>query len=408
MIDNRRTVGWLDAELARREDAETRMTASLLDLERHPGHLALADGSSTGLTGQRWLSAQQALAALWRDFAAYRGTVRAARMVRDSRPRPGERELAELHRLLVEPSVEVARTAVALPERGLTGAPERVETVALDELGTRMERAFTEVSGLVVAMETAQDGYLAAVVPVAEKLRAARRRIAVLGIRPAEKEAVTVAALTDRAAALDRAAAADPLGFAAGGPAAATLAALVAEVDAVSATLTGYSDLDDRWDGDLATARGTANELTARRALAERDRARAVELIAGPVPELPAGDPATVAAALAAAEQATGWDRRTAALTALRAALDGAEDRLRTAHELVTGLLERRDELRGRFGAFRARAARLGRAEDAAVLELDAEIERLLWTKPCDLAAATRALAGYRHHLAGQAPGRSA
>lgn len=408
MIDNRRTVGWLDAELARREDAETRMTASLLDLERHPGHLALVDGSSTGLTGQRWVSAQQALAALWRDFAAYRGTVRAARMVRDSRPRPGERELAELHRLLVEPSVEVARTAVALPERGLTGAPERVETVALDELGNRMERTFTEVSGLVVAMETAQAGYLAAVVPVADRLRVARRQIAVLGIRPAEKEAVTVAALTDRAAALDRAAAADPLGFAAGGPAAATLAALVAEVDAVSATLTGYTDLDDRWDGDLAMARGTANELAARRALAERDRARAVELIAGPVPELPAGDPATVAAALAAAEQATGWGRRTAALTALQAAVDGAEERLRTAHELVTGLLERRDELRGRFGAFRARAARLGRAEDVAVLELDAEIERLLWTKPCDLAAATRALAGYRHHLAGQAPGRSA
>jgi hypothetical protein len=407
MTEDRRSAAWLDAELVRREDAETRMAASLLDLERHPGHLLLSATAPTGLTARRWAGAQEALTGLWRDFAAYRSTLRAARAVRDRRARPGERELAELHALLVEPSIEVARTAVALGERGLTDPAERVETIALDGLGDRMDRAFREVSELVVAVEAAHAGYLAALVPVADRLREARRLVSELGIGAGDPDAVAVAALTDRLAELDRTAATDPLGHAGGAPADA-LEAILAETEAVAARLAGHVALRDRWDLDLGTVDRAVTDLAELRAEAERTWRRATELITGPVPPLPPDELARLRAARAGLARARGWAARATGLSALRADVDDAGARLRAAHELAVGLLERRDELRGRFGAFRARAARLGRAEDPQVLALDARIQRLLWTKPCDLAAATRELASYRRHLAGPMPGRSA
>ncbi|HZG92796.1 MAG TPA: hypothetical protein VEZ42_21505, partial [Pseudonocardia sp.] len=357
MSDDRRTAGWLDAELARREDAQARMAATLLELERTPGHRLLSSGAPTGTTGQRWAEAQDALAGLWRDFDAFRTTVRTARDVRDRRPRPGPRELGELHRLLVEPSIEVARTAVALADRGLTGPAEQVDTVTLGDLGDRMKQSFQRVRDIVVAVEAAHSGFLAALVPVAEQLRDARRLAADLAVDEADPEVAAVATLTDRVAALEREVAADPLGLAAG--AGAVLAALAAETAAVAGRLAGQAAQRERWDADLAAARAAVGELARLHAEAGRMRQRAAERIAGPQPPLPAG-PERFGESLDALARPDGWARRTAGLAALRTAVDATRDELRTAHELAEGLLARREELRGRFGAFRARAARLG------------------------------------------------
>lgn len=67
--------------------------------------------------------------------------------------------------------------------------------------------------------------------------------------------------------------------------------------------------------------------------------------------------------------------------------------------ELATGLVERRAELRGRFEAYRARALRLGRIEEPGLLRLEEEIRRLLWTRPAELAGATRAIGAYQRLL---------
>src|SRR4051812_39757398 len=42
------------ATLAAHADAEARIAAALVELERHPGHVALAAGTSTGVTAARW------------------------------------------------------------------------------------------------------------------------------------------------------------------------------------------------------------------------------------------------------------------------------------------------------------------------------------------------------------------
>lgn len=58
--------------------------------------------------------------------------------------------------------------------------------------------------------------------------------------------------------------------------------------------------------------------------------------------------------------------------------------------------LSRRDELRGLLGAYQAKAARLGAAEDPGLTERYNHARGLLWTAPCDLAAAADAVTGYQ------------
>jgi uncharacterized caspase-like protein len=91
------------------------------------------------------------------------------------------------------------------------------------------------------------------------------------------------------------------------------------------------------------------------------------------------------------------------------AALGGSADvaAVREAHEwalriteLAAGLLERRDELRGRLGAHLALAVRLGIAEDAVIAARHRVAHELLWTKPCDLGAATRAVVAFQQSVA--------
>ncbi|HEX6345548.1 hypothetical protein [Umezawaea sp.] len=62
----------------------------------------------------------------------------------------------------------------------------------------------------------------------------------------------------------------------------------------------------------------------------------------------------------------------------------------------LTGLLDRRTELRGRLEAYRAKATRLGHAEDAALAAVHRAAHDVLFTAPCDLPEATRAVGRYQ------------
>jgi hypothetical protein len=79
----------------------------------------------------------------------------------------------------------------------------------------------------------------------------------------------------------------------------------------------------------------------------------------------------------------------------IRQALARAEE-LRSAAD---GLLARRDELRGRLDAYRAKAARSGFAEDAALTDRYQSAYDLLYTAPCRLPAATQAVHAYQQSL---------
>ena len=74
-----------------------------------------------------------------------------------------------------------------------------------------------------------------------------------------------------------------------------------------------------------------------------------------------------------------------------------ARDAADSAGGSATSLVDRRNELRGRLQAYTAKAARYGLAEADELTGAQRRARELLWTAPCDLRAATRAVAAYLH-----------
>jgi hypothetical protein len=379
----------LEAELARRSAAEGRIATSLVELEQHPGHALLATGRLTGRTAGEWAGASADLAGLWQDFDTYRRVLAAAR---DALAHGADDP--ELHRLLREPSIEVGRSVV---ERRLTGTVERVDTITLAELAARMEAAFDRVHELFVSSHDLHEAFLAAVGPLAERLRAARQLAA-------ELEDTRVAELTARVEQLTARCTTDPLSVA-DAPADAALADLGARLDVLVDDLRRTAAARDAWNDRLARAGDAIAELEAARAAAEQVRLRAQELVVTAPLDPPSDRAPALRGVLAALidgrlPSRRTWPARARALADLEAQVEAAAAEVRAAHALADGLLERRTELRGRFEAYRAKAGRLGLSERPDLLALDTDVRRLLWTRPADLAAATRALVSYQQLLA--------
>ena len=173
----------LDAELTHHVEEQARIADALLELERHPGHRLLATAALTGVTASRWVAAQGLLASLWADLATYRVVVADACAVRTRRPRPGEREWAELHELLVV-------RPVGPPARGSALA----ESVTLAELAVRMDGRLREVAGVLEAAETVHLAALAGLGPLAERVRDAQARAREL-LEPDDPDGAALAAL---------------------------------------------------------------------------------------------------------------------------------------------------------------------------------------------------------------------
>jgi hypothetical protein len=154
-----------------------------------------------------------------------------------------------------------------------------------------------------------------------------------------------------------------------------------------------------RADADVRIAAAAAAVSGARAAwqdaMAARDRA-AVK-IAATLPAAPeVAGLADRLAALDGLKTAGRWTRLSSELDVIEKQAATTATACRQAERDAAALLDRRDELRGLLDAYRARAARLGAAEDT---ELEAGYERardLLWTAPCDLAAAADAVTGYQ------------
>lgn len=394
-MTDRQHVEALDAELARRTEAEERMATALVELESHPGHRLLSTITATGRTASRWSAARTALDTLWQDFSRYRAALAEARDVRARRSRPHGDELEELGTLLLEPSIEVGRVPVALPERLHTTATERVQRVSLAELGTRIDTAFDEVSTLVVEVDTAYQRFCTELKPLRERLEAARGLVDELGLHTDDPLSRDVAAQAARADELERAAATDPLALDEGSG-----RDVLTEFDAALADvrrrLDGVVAVRDGWPDELATVVAELNQLEELSASEQRERLCARERIAGAGLSAPRDRLPELRSQLSALENTTDWSQRAAALDELRAAMRTADGELRAAHDFAAGLVRRRSELRGRHEAYRAKSVRLGHAEHPEVLELEEQLGRLLWTRPCDLEASTRVLASYQ------------
>jgi hypothetical protein len=270
-----------------------------------------------------------------------------------------------------------------------------------------MEVAYAAVDELVVACDVQHRAVVGGLSPLLERMRAARALAAGLATGPDDRpEGDAIAAAGARLDAL-AAAATDPLALAGDSPA-PTLAGLDADVAALTERLERLMTVRDGWEGRLAAAAAALDELEQLAGQERRVRARASDRIAGHGLVPPADPLPMLRERLDRIAAVPGWPTRARRIDDLDAAVSAAGATLRAAVERADGLLQRRAELRGRFEAYRAKAARLGLAELPELWSPAREVERLLWSRPCDLAAATRALNAYRRTLAArQAEGGS-
>ena len=387
-----------DRVLAALGPAYDRIATAMYTLDGHPGLGHLQAGGLAGTTQRVSQDVQELMALLWAQFSALRLQLEQARDTRQARSRPGDEELATLTRLLKEP-------AVALGDDGfpLDGVATPARRLTLIELAQGLEAACTGLADQlaeVAAAVAAVAGRLAALTDALGEVRALGAGEADANRLATELDEVREQALTD------------PIEVNRGGGHSAAvgerLDRLAADLSAARDRLAELARVRGEHPQLLARLRAAVDELAAAEATAGQSYAVVRLKIADPgLPEVP-GAAARLGERLSDVEQ-LGREGRWAELAAELAALDqqvgearGYADRLGAAAD---GLLDRRTELRGRLGAYRAKAARQGYAEHPELSARHRAAHDLLYTSPCDLPAATRAVFAYQQTLAELAAG---
>ncbi|WP_330255407.1 hypothetical protein OG874_13125 [Nocardia sp. NBC_00565] len=386
------TLTEIDGELATRATELDAITATLLELDKHPGHTLMQRYPPTGLTEQRWLPVRAALALMWEDFGRLKTILDSAHKVRGMRSRLDDGERAELTRLLRGRPYEASRTPIPMAQRSLTGPAEQVLFVGLADTVDRMRATFPEIAEFLDSVDAVNTRVISGLAPLQETLDKA-------GTAGGETAALrTVGASI---AELLRRSATDPL------------ALTVSEIDARIAELSGelrraatiLAELDAvvaDWAGALTQTRERLAALVQTRARAAAAKAQVeAKILAGPLPVHP-DNSAALGAELDALSANPG---AAAALVRLRGQIADATAGAAAAEALAQGLLDRRVELRGRLSAYQAKAARLGVSEDREVLASNQIAAGLLARRPCDLAAVTRAVADFQQ-IIGEKSGR--
>lgn len=387
----------VDAELARLDADAGRVSDAIVELTEYNAYKLLETAPLSGVTAQRWQRVSAKIAALWDDFTAYQDVLNRAREIRGRRVKPRAEDLAAISRLVHGSSITLSTKAVALSERTLLGPSTISETATLAETLNRMNTEYQLAADFIAQTETAWNNLFAAADPVQARLKRLGETARQIGDRSVS---TAVAGLIDSYAALRREVFADPLGLTAPGT---TFPGRLAEIDrqigVVAEAASHQADLRadyERGTEHLRQLVGRVDEVEA----AQRDVAQTVrdKILIENLPAFTTQAPALRArlAALDALRAQGQWGRLTSEAAILADALDAALAAATKVEKLMSGLLERREELRGRLQAYRVRAARKGAAENQSLEAYYQTARELLWTKPCDLAAATRALSVYQ------------
>jgi hypothetical protein len=376
--------------------------ANLLELDSSFGKQLLAGAELTGDTRRRWDAAAATLATLWQVFSAYSAVVDQA--AEAAARHLGPRELAAISGLLTGRSVQLASGPAPLAGRDLAD-PGR-EDLTLATSVARMRGAFSSVTEVVTAAEHVWTEVAGRLDAVGAELARVTPLAATLG-----DEALTgdLTAVQGKLARLRDTLNSDPLAlWQPGGTVDTSGADALAEQATAAASRVGEL-VRLREEAHQRVAEVTAAAAAARSAREDAVAAwqqAAAKIAAGALPPQPAGlaDLSGRLDGLAALLAGGRWTRLASELDLLDRELATATDGFREAERAVVAAMAKRDELRGLLGAYKAKAGRLGAAEDATLAERYDRARDLLWTAPCDLAAAEAAVAGYQQAVLGVQP----
>jgi hypothetical protein len=386
--------------------------ANLLELDSSFGKQLLAGAELTGETKRRWDATVAALATLWQIFSAYSAVVdQAAEAVTRHL---GPRELAAITTLLTGRSVQLASGPAPLAGRDLADSGREELTLATAK--ARMRGAFAAVTEVVSAAEHVWTEVAGRLDTVGAELARLTAQAATLG-----DEALTgnLAAAQGNLTRLRDTLNSDPLalwlgGSGQGGPGAGggTVDTSGADrlAERVAAAATRVDELvrlrDDAHQRIAAVTAAAATARSAREDAVAAWQQAVTKIAAQALPPAPA-DLADLSARLAALGpllSAGRWTRLESELALLERELAAVTAKFKEAERAVVAAMDKRDELRGLLGAYKAKAARLGAVEDPGLARYYDRARELLWTAPCDLAAAEDAVAGYQHAVLGVRP----
>ncbi len=365
----------IDRDIASRTREVTAASATLMELDAHPGLAHVRRYPPTGVTGRRWMEVEKALDALWEDVRRVTSILDTVKAVRARHSRLDEDDRAELTRWLRERPLEVSRERIPLGKRVITGPDESVGYVGLGDMVEHMRAVYPAVAEFLDAVDHVNS-------LIADRLGPLQQRLDDAG-----------AAFPREVAELLAVSATDPLSLTAD-DVDERIRVIAGHVERRSGELAELAALQKDWVGALASTAEQLDELRTAADLAAAVRARVErEVISAPLPVPDDAEPA-LRAELAAV---TATDP--AALRSLRHRIQHALVKIRDDDELAQGLLDRRSELKGRLNAYQAKAARLGLGEDRDVLACGRIAAGLLSREPCDLRAVTRAVADFQHLL---------
>ena len=386
--------------------------ANLLELDSSFGKQLLAGAELTGDTKRRWDATAATLATLWQVYSAYSAVVDQA--AEAATRHLGTRELAALTALLTGRSVQLASGPAPLAGRDLADSGR--EDLTLATAVARMRGAFAAVTEVVAAAEHVWTEVAGRLDAAGAELARVTSLAATLG-----DEALTgdLAAVQGKLARLRDTLNSDPLALWLGrsGPGRSGQSAAAVDTsgadrlqEEVAAAATRVDELvrlrDDARQRIAGVTAAAAMARSAREDAVAAWQQAAAKIAAGALPPPPAS-----LADLSARLAGLGPLLASGRLTRLASELDLLDRELATAtaafkeaERAVVAAMAKRDELRGLLGAYKAKAARLGAVEDTGLAERYDQARDLLWTAPCDLAAAEAAVAGYQQAVLGVQP----
>ncbi|MET9219562.1 hypothetical protein ACIQCJ_23020 [Streptomyces sp. NPDC093221] len=399
----------VDRALERLGTEHEAIESSLLALQDHSGRRLLEGAELTGVTKERWAETDAAITLLWAHFEAYTEALDSARELRAKRRWPTQTELVRLTELLRGEGVTVTGAATPDAARSLTGPAKLTEKFSLEQLLARMNGWYDQAMETVAAADSVWSALPARIDLLAAETRRVQSLADSVGVRPGTHPAGDeLAGLIDDLGVLRARTVSDPLAFWRAAPspgrpdteryeqAGRQLEQIRREVEAVlhvrddaEHRLLRLRDVLSRADRTLTEARSARVEVLSK-------------ILASDVPAV-SGPAAALHEQLASAEafwRGSQWHRLSPLLDGLEERADEELLRARDSLTAVTAPLAVRAELRGRLDAYRAKVARLGMAEDPLLIERYDQARRLLWSAPCDLAAAERTVQRYQQAVA--------
>jgi hypothetical protein len=399
----------VDRALARLATEHEAIESSLLSLQDHSGRRLLEGAELTGVTKERWAETDAAVTALWTHFEAYTDALTTAREIRARRRWPTQTELRRLTELLRGEGVSVTGAAVPDAARSLTGPAKLTEQLSLDQLLTRMNGWYDQAMETVAAADSVWSALPARIDLLAAETQRVRSLAHSVGVRPgAHPSGDEIEDLVAELTELRAQTVSDPLAFwrarpAPGRPDTSRYETAGRRLDDIRREVEAVMHVRDDAEHRLSRLRDVLSR--ADRTLTEARSARVEvlsKILASDVPAV-SGPASALHEQLAAAEDFTRsaqWHRLSPLLDSLEGHADDELLRARESLTAVTAPLAVRAELRGRLDAYRAKVARLGMAEDPLLIERYDQARRLLWSAPCDLAAAERTVQRYQQAVA--------